>query len=419
MTRTRWWILSLVFLATTVNYLDRNVIATLQPVIKKDLGFDDQTYGYIVSAFQFFYMIGFLLAGKFIDKFGVRTGYAIAGLWWTIAAALTPLATSAWQLAFWRGMLGLGEAGNFPSAVKAVSEWFPQRDQAFAVGIFNAGTNVATMIGPPAFVALNALYGWRSAFIMTAAVGLIWLVLWWFSYRRPEEHKGVNATELAYIQSDEAKQNEPSISWTEALSYKQTWGFAAGKFFSDPVWWFYLSWLPSYLYEVRKFDLKSIGWALPIIYLAADFGSVGGGWIAGVLIRRGWTVAAARKCVMGLSALAMPVAACCVLAEHPYLAIALVSVATTAHQSWSANLYATTPDVFPRNAVASVTGIGGAVGALGGFLFSGAGAGFIIQHFGYTPAFLMMGSFHLTGFVLVHLLMGDLRPLEPRRQAKM
>ena len=414
MTRTRWWILSLVFLATTVNYLDRNVINTLQPVIKQEMKFNDQTYGNIVSAFQFFYMIGFLLAGKFIDRFGVRMGYAVAGLWWTVAAALTPLAAAPMQLAFWRGMLGLGEAGNFPAAVKTVSEWFPQRDQALAVGIFNSGTSIASMIGPPLFVALNAAYGWRTCFLITSSFGLLWLVVWWFSYRLPHEHQGVNQAELAYIRSDAAKEGEPAVSWRQALSYKQTWGFACGKFFSDPVWWFYLSWLPPYLYDVRKFDLKAIGWALPVIYLAADIGSIGGGWIAGRLIRGGKTVAQARKMVMGWSAACMPVAACCVLADQAYLAIALVSVATFAHQSWSANLYATTPDVFPRNAVASVTGIGGAVGALGGFLFSGAGAGFIIQHFGYTPAFLMMGAFHLTGFALVHLLMGDLKPVKAK-----
>jgi len=416
MTKTRWWMLALVFLATTVNYLDRNVINTLQPVIKKDLGFSDQTYGNIVSAFQFFYMIGFLMAGKLIDRFGVRLGYAIAGLWWTAAAALTPLAGNALQLAFWRGMLGLGEAGNFPAAVKAVSEWFPQKDQAFAVGIFNAGTNVATMIGPPAFVALNERYGWRACFLMTASVGIVWLVLWWMHYRRPTEHAGVNAEELAYIHSDAAKSNEPPLSWSEALRYRETWGFAAGKFFSDPVWWFYLSWLPPYLFDVRKLELKAIGWALPLIYLAADIGSVGGGWVAGALIRRGWSVGSARKLCMGLSAALMPVAALCVLADSAVTAIALVSIATFAHQAWSANLYATTPDVFPRNAVASVTGIGGAVGAFGGFLFSGSGAGFIIDRFGYTPAFLMMGTFHLTGFVLVHLLMGDLRPIQKKAQ---
>jgi ACS family hexuronate transporter-like MFS transporter len=309
-------------------------------------------------------------------------------------------------------MLGLGEAGNFPAAVKAVSEGFPQKDQAFAVGIFNAGTNVATMIGPPVFVALTGHYGWRACFLMTASVGVVWLILWWIHYRRPAEHSWVTAAELAYIHSDAAKSHEPPVGWAEALRYRETWGFALGKFFSDPVWWFYLSWLPPYLFDVRKLDLKSIGWALPVIYLAADIGSVGGGWMAGVLIRRGWTVAGARKVCMGLSAACMPVAALCVLAESPFAAIALVSLATAAHQSWSANLYATTPDVFPRNAVASVTGIGGAVGAFGGFLFSGSGAGFIIQNFGYTPAFLMMGAFHLTGFLCVHLLMGELKPVK-------
>jgi ACS family hexuronate transporter-like MFS transporter len=252
--------------------------------------------------------------------------------------------------------------------------------------------------------------------LLTSLTGVVWLAAWWFGYRRPHEHPGVNAAELAYIQGDEAtEKDQPKIGWMEALRYRETWGFAAGKFFSDPVWWFYLYWLPPYLYDVRKFNLTEVGWALPVVYLAADFGSVFGGWISGWFMRRGMAVAPARKISMGASAALMPIAATCVLANESWVAIALVSLAAVGHQSWSANLFVVPPDVFPKGAVASVTGIGGCAGALGGILFSGAGAGWIIEHFGYPPAFLMMGGFHLTGFLLVHLLLRDFRPVAAPR----
>lgn len=414
MTHTRWWMLSLLFFATTINYLDRNVIATLALPIREDLKLSIQEFGYILSAFQAMYMVGFLFAGQFIDRMGVRIGYGLAALWWTAAAALTTTAANGLQLGFWRGLLGLGEAGNFPAAIKAVGEWFPVKDRAFAVGVFNAGTNVASMAGPPLFAWLTETYGWRTCFLATSATGVVWLVVWWVTYKRPEEHPAVNAAELAYIRGGAPAVEVPKIGWSEALRYRETWGFAAGKFFSDPVWWFYINWLPSYLQDVRGFDLKQAAWAVPVIYLVADFGSVFGGWISGWMIRRGVPMATARKIAMGCSAACMPIAATCVLANESWLAIALVSLAAAAHQAWSANLFAVAPDLFPPGAVASVTGIGGCAGALGGMLFSGAGAGWIISHFGYPPAFLMMGGFHITGFLLVRWLCGGFRPVQPK-----
>ncbi len=410
--------LALVFFATTVNYLDRILLGFLIPEIRKEIPIDDQHYGYITGAFQAAYTVGFLIAGKYIDVVGTRIGYAASLVWWSIAAALHAFAGSAFSLGFWRGVLGIGEAGNFPAAIKSVAEWFPPKDRAFATGIFNAGTNVASMAGPPLFVWMNAMYGWRSCFLITATLGFVWLIFWLLSYRSPENHKGINAAELAYIRSGPGEGAEQKkLSWTEALRYKQTWGFALGKFLTDPVWWFYLYWLPPYLYDVRKFNLTQVGWALPVIYLMADFGSVGGGWLSGALIRRGWPTGKARKTAMGICAGCMPVAALAVLAESPVLAIGLVSLATAAHQGWSANLYTTASDVFPRNATASVTGIGGCLGGLGGFLFSAVIPGYVVQNFGYTPVFLTMGIFHLTALAVLHLLMGDMLPLraEARR----
>lgn len=413
MTKYRWLMLSLLFAATTVNYLDRIVLGVLIKEIRADLHLNDLQYGYITSAFQFAYMIGFLIAGWFIDKVGTRIGYAVSIAWWSVAAILHGLAGSAFQLGFWRAMLGLGEAGNFPSAIKAVAEWFPKKDRAFATGIFNAGTNVASMIGPPIFAWMVIHVGWRQCFYITGGFGFIWLVIWWVVYRLPREHPLVSASELAYIESDPESKivNEPPIGWSETLKHRETWGFALAKFFSDPVWWFYLYWLPPYLYDVRKFNITEVGWTLPVVYLMADFGSVFGGWLSGYFIRRGMPTAKARKTAMLLMALCMPIAAFSAFTSSVIGAIALVSLATSAHQGWSANLFTTTSDVFPKRAVASVTGFGGSMGAFGGVLFTGLLPGFIVQNFGYPPMFIIMGGFHLVGFALMHFLMRDMKPV--------
>jgi ACS family hexuronate transporter-like MFS transporter len=412
MTRYRWFILSLLFLVTTNNYLDRIVFSVLIPVIRDDLHISTQQYSYITASFQFAYTVGFLFMGKLIDRFGTRIGYAVSIAWWSAAACMHAVARTALQMGVWRGLLGLGEAGNFPSAIKAVAEWFPKKDRAFATGIFNAGTNVASMIGPPIFVWMAAKYGWRDCFLITGGVGFILVVIWWVVYRLPEHHRSVNAQELAYIKSDVEEAGGPKVGWLEALRYKETWGFALGKFLTDPVWWFYLVWLPPYLYDVRKFNLTEVGWALPVVYLMADVGSVGGGWLSGFLMRRGWPNHKARKTAMGICAGLMPIAAMSVLAPNPVLAIALVSIATASHQGWSANLFTTTSDVFPKQAVASVTGIGGCMGGVGGVLFSALLPGYVVSHFGYTPIFLGMGLLHLTALLVVDKLLGKMQPLQ-------
>lgn len=409
-TRYRWWILSLLFFATTVNYLDRILLGFLYPIIRQELHITDQQYGYVQACFSAAYTIGFLIMGKFIDKVGTRVGYLVSLTWWSLAAALHAFSGSVFALGFWRAVLGLGEAGNFPAAIKSVTEWFPKQDRAFATGIFNAGSNVASMVGPYAFVLITQRYGWRACFILTASLGLVWIVLWLWTYQRPERHPSVNEAERAYILGDAAEAvNEPKIGWAQAVTYKQTWGFALAKFFTDPVWWFYLNWLPPYLFDVRKFKMTEIAWALPFIYLMADFGSVGGGWISGALIRRGWPTGKARKTALGICAACMPVAAMSVLADNAVFAVVLVSLATSAHQGWSANLYTTTSDVFPKAATASVTGIGGCLGGLGGVIFSALLPGYIVTHFGYTPVFLIMGSFHLIALLVVHFFLGDMQ----------
>lgn len=390
---TRWWVVTLLFFATTINYLDRIVFSVLIPVIRQEMNLTDQDYGNLTGAFQIAYTVGFLVAGKFIDRYGTKTGYAVAIIWWSVAAALHALARTGMQLAFWRAMLGLGEAGNFPAAIKAVAEWFPKKDRAFATGIFNAGTNVASMIGPPLFVYLNTRFGWRASFLMTAATGLVWVIAWLVFYRKPP------------VLVEELEASTQAIGWLKALRSRETWGFALGKFFTDPVWWFYLYWLPPYLYDVRKFQLTEIGWALPVVYLMADFGSVGGGWLSGYWIRKGWTPLRARQMAMLLFAACMPVAAMSVFTPSVFLAIALISLATSAHQGWSANLYTTTSDAFPKAAVASVTGIGGCAGGIGGFLFSAVIPGWVVTHFGYAPMFVFMGALHLTAWFVMRALL--------------
>jgi len=415
MSRVRWWIVALLFFATTINYLDRIVFTVLNTVIGKELGLTDQTYGNVNAAFQFAYMVGFLFAGKFIDRFGTRIGYAVAITWWSLAAAFHAAVRSAVSLGFWRAMLGLGESGNFPAAIKSVAEWFPLKDRALATGVFNAGANVASMVGPPILVFMNARYGWRSCFLVTAGLGFIWLLLWVLTYRPPDRHPAVKPAELEYIRSDAAgREAEPALGWAAVLGYRQTWGFTLAKFLTDPVWWFYLFWLPRYFIKVRGFYLEEVGWALPVIYLMADLGSVAGGWISGFLIRRGWPHGKARKTAMAICACAMPIAALAVLVPNPILAVALVSLATAAHQGWSANLFTTTSDVFPKQAVGDVVGIGGSAGALGGILFSSLIPGWVIEHFGYTPVFLPLGLFHLTALIIVHRLMGDMRRVSLR-----
>ena len=393
----RWRILALLFFATTINYLDRIVFSVLMPFIREEMHISDQQYGYLTGAFSAAYTVGFLIAGKIIDKYGTRVGYTIAIVWWSVAAVLHGIARTPLDLGFWRAMLGFGESGNFPAAIRSVAEWFPKKDRAFATGIFNAGSNVAATIGPPAFIFLFQIYGWRACFVGTGLLGFVWVILWLIFYRKPP------------VQAEE--KNEPAMGWMQALASRQTWGFALGKFLTDPVWWFYLWWLGLYFHDVRKLTPTQMGWALAVVYLMADIGSIGGGWISGYLMRRGWETSRARKAAMTLCAACMPVAAMAVFAPSDILAVGLVSLATAAHQGWSANLYTTTSDLFPKSAVASVTGIGGCAGGIGGILFSSLIPGYVVTYFGYKPVFVFMGTLHLTALLLIRFL------LWPRRDA--
>lgn len=413
MSRVRWWVVALLFLATVICYLDRIVFSFLAPEIRRDIHFTPEVYGYMTGAFQIAYMVGFIFAGRWIDRVGTRLGFAVAVFLWSIAAALHGVARGALSLGFWRAMLGLSESGNFPAAIKSVAEWFPAKDRALATGIFNAGANVAAMIGPPALALMHAAYGWRACFWITASTGLLWLALWLATYQPPEKHRRANAAELAYIRGEAPaeEQDTAKIGWLQALKLRETWGFAIAKFLTDPVWWLYLWWLPLLLDDIFKVAPMERALAVFVAYLMADVGSVVGGAISSFLMRRGWAHGRARKRAMLLCAVCMPVGATAVLIPNLIAVVALVSLVTAAHQGWSANLFTTTSDIFPKQAVASVVGIGGCAGGLGGFLFSSVIPGHVIGRFGYPPVFLTMGLFHLTALVLVHRLMRDMRPV--------
>jgi ACS family hexuronate transporter-like MFS transporter len=407
----RWWVILAVFFITTNNYLDRIMVNVLSPVILKDLNFTELEFGYVNSAFQFTYALGYLLMGRYVDFAGTRKGYSVAIVLWSLAAGLHATAQRWFDLSLLRAMLGFGEGGNFPAAIKAVSEWFPKRDRAFATGIFNAGTNVGAMVGPPLFVWMNYHFGWRLCFLITASTGFLCLVLWRLIYRLPREHPRANAAEIALIESDPEEPIARKMGWSEVLQFRAAYGFLLAKFFSDPVWWFYLTWLALYFTTVRHMSLKEIGWALPVIYLAADLGSVAGGWISGWFMRRGMPNGRARKLTMAIFAFCMPLAACSVIMPEIWQAVLLISLATASHQGWSANLYTAASDVFPKSAIASVIGMGGFFGSMSAVVFTALLPGWIITHFGYKPIFVMMGAFHPIGWLFIHFLMGKMEPV--------
>lgn len=406
----RWTICALLFAATTINYIDRQVLGILAPTLQGEIGWSETDYGDIVSWFSFAYALGFLGMGRLMDRIGVRRGFSFAIVAWSLAAMGHAFARTVGGFSIARGALGLGEAGNFPGAIKATAEWFPRKERAFATGIFNAGSNVGAIVGPLSVPFIAAAWGWRWAFIVTGALGFVWLVFWLAIYRSPEQHPKVSAAELAYIRSDPV---EPvtSVPWLSLLKHRQTWAFFIGKFLTDPIWWFYLYWLPKFL--DAQYGVKLIGLAAPLIaiYLVADVGSVGGGWVSSALIKRGWSVNRGRKTAMLIAALIIVPTMFAPHANSLWLAVAIVSVAAAAHQWWSANLFTTASDMFPRRAVASVVGIGGFAGAMGGVLFQRA-TGRILEATdnNYSIIFMVCGLAYVTALLIMHLMVPRLEP---------
>ncbi|PKL83563.1 MAG: MFS transporter [Ignavibacteriae bacterium HGW-Ignavibacteriae-3] len=409
--RYRWSIVALIFFATTINYIDRQVLGILAPVLQKEIGWDEIDYGYIVTAFSAAYAIGLVVVGRLIDRFGTKLGYAFAITAWSIAAMGHAAVSSVIGFASARFALGLSEAGNFPAAIKTVAEWFPKKERAFATGIFNSGSNVGAIIAPLVVPWITITYGWQEAFIATGALGFIWLFFWWRLYDKPEVHKKLSKSELAYILSDPAE-TSVKIPWLQLIKYKQTWAFAIAKFLTDPIWWFYLYWIPKFMDKNYGITLDKIGIPLIIIYLMADVGSIGGGWLSSFFIKRGYSVNKGRKAAMLIMAICVVPIVFASQASELWMAVALLSLATAAHQGWSANLFTTVSDLFPKKAVASVVGFGGMAGAIGGMMIA-TFAGFILQITGsYVWLFIISGSAYLIAFFIFNLLAPKLEPIE-------
>ncbi|WP_232474379.1 MFS transporter [Sphingomonas sp. MA1305] len=407
--RYRWTICALLFAATAINYIDRQMIGVLKPVLQKDLGWSEGQYADVVFWFQAAYAIGFLAAGRLVDAVGARIGYAVAFTLWTLAHVAHGLVGSVTQFAAARFALGLGESGNFPSGLKAVTDWFPQRERALAVGLFNAGANVGAIATPLIVPAITLAYGWRMAFIATGALSIVWLIAWISLYRRPEEQPRLSTAELALIRSDPVTP-AGRLPWLRLFAVRETWAYAIPKFLTDPIWWMFLFWLPDFLGKRYGLDLKSFGPPLVVIYLLSDGGSVLGGWLSSRLIQRGWSANAARKATMlGCAIAVLPI----VTVQHVdqlWLAVLLIGLATAAHQAFSANLLTLPSDLFPRAGVASVVGIGGTAGAIGGMLIAKF-VGYVLDVSGsYTPIFAVAASAYLLALAALHLISPRLAP---------
>jgi MFS transporter, ACS family, hexuronate transporter len=414
--RYRWWICTLLFLATTINYIDRQILSLLKPILDVELGWTNEQFGQVNSVFQGAYALSLLGFGWLVDRFGSKAGYAISIVFWSLAAIGHAFVGSVRGFFFARGALGLGEGGNFPAAIKAVALWFPKRERAFATSLFNAGTNVGAIVAPLVVPWMAGAWGWQSAFIAAGIAGFLWLFLWIPFYNIPEKIKGLKRSEMEHIHSDPqevraAGEPERRVSWITLLGHRQTWSFIAGKFLTDPVWWFFLIWLPDFFKKTRGLDIKESWTHLVSIYVIVTVLSIAGGWITGHLNRRGASITRARKTGMFVFALAvLPIFL--VTRAGDWEAVVLIGIAGAAHQAWSANIYTTVSDMFPKRAVASVIGIGGMAGSIGGMLFPWF-AGRLLDQFqateggaaaGYRILFGICGSAYLVAFAIHHLL---------------
>jgi len=407
--RYRWLICGLLFLGVTKNYMDRQVLGVLKGPLQHQFGWNEVDYGNLVFVFQAAYAAGMIVMGRVIDRLGSRAGYAFAVTFWSIASMVHAIASSLAAFAIARAALGFGEAGVFPASIKSVAEWFPKKERALATGIFNSGTSVGAILTPlfAPWVALH--WGWRWAFLVTGALGFAWLALWLLLYQRPDQHPRCTAQELAHISSDAAPA-AGKIGWAQLAKYKQTWAFAAGKFLTDPIWWFYLFWIPDYLQREHGLRLTQIGLPILAIYLISDLGSVAGGWLSSGLIRAGVSVNAARKWTMLACAICvLPIAAVYKIAGL-WPATLLIGLAAAAHQGFSANLYTLTSDLFPTRAVGSVVGLGGMAGAIGGMLIAQI-VGHVLQWTNsYMIPFFIAASAYLMALLVIHTLTPRLDP---------
>lgn len=409
----RWFIVFLLLIATTINYVDRQLLGLLKPMLEKEFNWSESDFARIVMAFSAAYAIGLLLAGRFIDRVGTKAGISISVIFWSLAGMAHALAKSVFGFIIARLSLGLGESGNFPGAAKAVAEWFPKKERGIATGIFNAGPSVGVVVSLLMVPIILQHYGWQEVFWITGALGFIWLIFWIRFYEIPARQHRLSAEELALIRENEmpAAVQKQKIIWRKLFFFPQTWAMVAGKFFIDPIFWFFLFWLPSYFAEAFSLDLKKPSLPLMTIYLAATLGSFGGGVLSSWLIRKGWTALNARKFSLFVVAVAEVSILFTQFASGPWMAVALISISIAFHQAWSTNIFTLASDLFPVEAVGSVAGIAGMAGSLGGFLFPWL-IGFILDYYkaagnittGYHLIFTMCGFTYILVATLIHLL---------------
>jgi ACS family hexuronate transporter-like MFS transporter len=418
----RWTVVVLLFFATTINYLDRQVIGLLKPTLEQAFSWTESDYGRVVMAFSAAYAVGLLIFGRVIDKIGTKMGYTISVVVWSFAAMGHALARSTFGFGMARAALGLGEAGNFPAAIKAVAEWFPKKERALATGIFNSGANIGAVVAPIMVPWILGVWGWEEAFIITGAIGFVWLIFWWIFYEIPSRSKKLQPAEFQYIHSDDSNasdDNTEPVNWLRLFSIRQTWAFIFGKLLTDPIWWFFLFWLPSYFSTTFLIDLKKPSLELVVVYTATTIGSIGGGYLSGYFMRIGWPVFRARKTAMLIFALCVLPIMLARYATNVWAAVGLIGLAAAAHQAWSANIFTTASDMFPKKAVSSIVGIGGMAGAVGGIFFPML-VGWLLDTYkaegnigaGYNILFLICGCAYLLAWGIMHLFAPKMEKVE-------
>jgi ACS family hexuronate transporter-like MFS transporter len=409
--RFRWIICGLLFFATTINYIDRQVLGILAPDLQKEIGWTELDYGRIVIAFQVSYAVMMLVWGKILDRVGTKLGLGIAVAWWSVAAMGTAFARSAMTFGFVRFLLGVGEAANFPASIKTVAEWFPKSERALATGIFNSGTNIGAVVAPICVPLIAAAWGWRMAFILTGALGFLWLLGWWALYHTAALHPRLHPAERKYILDGLEEPITAKTSLKEVLGFRQLWAFALGKLLTDPVWWFYLFWLPKFLASEHNIRGVALIPYLTTVYLIADAGSIFGGYLSSTLIKRGYTVNRARKTAMGIFAAIIPTVIIASQTKSAWTAVLLIGLAAACHQGWSANIFTLASDMFPRRAVGTVVGFGGFMGGVGGIVIAEfAGRVLNANPRYYLPMFIVAGTVYLIALAVVHALAPRLEP---------
>lgn len=421
----RWFVCGLLFFATTINYIDRQIIGFLKPTLEQEFSWTESDYGRIVMTFSLCYAIGFLVFGNFIDRLGSKLGYALSVTVWSIAAMLHAAAKSTFGFSLFRGLLGISEAGNFPAAVKVIAEWFPQKERGLATGIFNSGTSIGPIIAPILIPWLLGAFGWKEAFVITGALGFIWLAVWWIFYEIPSKQKRLTQEEYNYIhagrETDASKPAEAAkkIKWTQLLGLRQTWVFIVGKFFTDPIWWFFLFWLPSYFASTFNLNLSKPSLHLAVVYTFTTVGSIAGGYLSSSLIKRGWPALKARKFVLLLVAITVLSILLVKYATDIWVVVLLISLAAAAHQAWSTNIFTVVSDIIPKDSVSSVVGIGGMAGSLGSTFFPLL-VGALLDHYkllgnigaGYNILFTICGLSYFFAWGVIQLLTRNMKPVE-------